>query len=232
MIPSLWYLWLLLTGNNISSHYPLIFHQNLFYLYFNLHCEFSFFFNFLFIERQLFYNVVVVSAAQQCKSPVIIYITSLLSLLFASRPHSSRTLQSAWLGSLCYTTSHQLYISHMVVYMSLCYFLHLSHSLLPPLWIFYMFCHLYSDPKIFKYFYLFIWLWQVLFVAHGIFNCNMWDLVPWSGIEPGPPALGAWSLNHVTTSEVPDPKIFEVRVSLCLVLNFFPATTSKIHTQQ
>ena len=22
-------------------------------------------------------------------------------------------------------------------------------------------------------------------------NCSMWDLVPWPGIEPGPPALGA-----------------------------------------
>ena len=28
---------------------------------------------------------------------------------------------------------------------------------------------------------------------------RMWDLVPWSGIEPGPPALGAWSLSHCTT---------------------------------
>ena len=183
-------------------------------MYFNLHCEFPFFLNFLFIGRQLFYNVVVVSAIQQCKSPVMIYITSLLSLLLASCPHSSRTLQSVWLGSLCYTTSHQLYISHMVVYMSLCYFLHLSHSLLPPLWI--STCFVISIPtlKIFKYFYLFIWLWQVFFVAHGIFNCNMWDLVLWSGIEPGPPALGAWRLNHMTNSEVPDPKIFEVMVSL------------------
>ena len=31
----------------------------------------------------------------------------------------------------------------------------------------------------------------------------MRDLVPWLGIEPGPPALGAWSLNHWTTKEVP-----------------------------
>ena len=31
----------------------------------------------------------------------------------------------------------------------------------------------------------------------------MWDLGPWSGIEPGPPAVGAWSLNHCTTREVP-----------------------------
>ena len=31
----------------------------------------------------------------------------------------------------------------------------------------------------------------------------MWALVPWSGIEPGAPALGARSLSHWTTREVP-----------------------------
>ena len=31
----------------------------------------------------------------------------------------------------------------------------------------------------------------------------MWNLVPSSGIEPQPPALGAWSLSHWTTREVP-----------------------------
>ena len=31
------------------------------------------------------------------------------------------------------------------------------------------------------------------------FSYGMWDLVPWSGIEPGPPALGAQSLGHRTT---------------------------------
>ena len=31
----------------------------------------------------------------------------------------------------------------------------------------------------------------------------MWDLVPLPGIEPGPPALGAWSLIHCATREVP-----------------------------
>ena len=34
-------------------------------------------------------------------------------------------------------------------------------------------------------------------------NCGMWDLVPWSGIELGPPTLGARSLSHWTTREVP-----------------------------
>ena len=31
----------------------------------------------------------------------------------------------------------------------------------------------------------------------------MWDLVPWPGVKPGPPALGAQSLTHWTTREVP-----------------------------
>ena len=56
-------------------------------------------------------------------------------------------------------------------------------------------------------------------MAHGIFSCSMKDLlvaacgllvaagmrdlVPQPGIEPGPPALGARSLNCWTTREVP-----------------------------
>ena len=62
------------------------------------------------------------------------------------------------------------------------------------------------------YFYLFSWLCQVLIVAHRIFDlrfsmwilsCGLWDLFPWPGIEPRPPAIGALSLNHWTTREVP-----------------------------
>ena len=48
--------------------------------------------------------------------------------------------------------------------------------------------------------YLCIWLFLVLVVACGTFICSMrtfscgiWDLVPWSGIKPRPPALRAWS---------------------------------------
>ena len=71
--------------------------------------------------------------------------------------------------------------------------------------------------------YLFIWLPQVLVAACGIFSCSMWTLrcgmlafscsmwilVPWPGIEPGPPALGAWSLNCWTIREVPSMRIFK-----------------------
>ena len=69
-------------------------------------------------------------------------------------------------------------------------------------------------PVFFFFFniYLFIWLCQVLVAVCGIFNwdmqtvsCGMWDLVPWLGIKPWPPALGEWSLNQRTTREVPAP---------------------------
>ena len=34
-------------------------------------------------------------------------------------------------------------------------------------------------------------------------GCGMWDIVPWPGIEPWPPALRAWSLSHQATREAP-----------------------------
>ena len=46
---------------------------------------------------------------------------------------------------------------------------------------------------------------QSLVVALDLFNCHMWDLVPWSGIEPGPPALVAQNLSYWTTRKVPWP---------------------------
>ena len=61
--------------------------------------------------------------------------------------------------------------------------------------------------------YLFIWLHWFLVSAHrifdfcqaGSFSCGMWDLVLWSMINPRPSALGAQSLSHWTTREVPNP---------------------------
>ena len=59
--------------------------------------------------------------------------------------------------------------------------------------------------------YLFIWLHRVLVAA------RMWDLVPRPGIEPRPPALEAWSLNHCATREVPIPLLFKtVLSSMCV----------------
>ena len=43
---------------------------------------------------------------------------------------------------------------------------------------------------------------SIFLTACGIFCCGMWDLVPWSGIKPGPPALGVQSLSHWTHREV------------------------------
>lgn len=54
------------------------------------------------------------------------------------------------------------------------------------------------------YFYIFIWLLQVLVMAHKIFILcySMWKLVPSPGIVPRPPTLGALNLSH-WTREVP-----------------------------
>ena len=41
-----------------------------------------------------------------------------------------------------------------------------------------------------------------------ILSCGMWDLVPWPGIKPRTPAMGAESLSHWTTREVPLPIYF------------------------
>ena len=44
---------------------------------------------------------------------------------------------------------------------------------------------------------------SILVVKCGIFSCGVWDLVPWSGIEPQPPALGTLNLSHWTSREGP-----------------------------
>ena len=46
-------------------------------------------------------------------------------------------------------------------------------------------------------------LHQVLVVAHRIFRCILWDLVPRLGIQLGPLALEAWSFSRWTTRESP-----------------------------
>ena len=39
-------------------------------------------------------------------------------------------------------------------------------------------------------------------------SCGMWDLVPWPGIEPGPPTLEVRNLSHWTTREVSELVFF------------------------
>ena len=51
------------------------------------------------------------------------------------------------------------------------------------------------------HYYLFLLGWALV-TAHWIFTCDMWDLVPWPGIEPRLPALGEQSLRQWTIREV------------------------------
>ena len=60
------------------------------------------------------------------------------------------------------------------------------------------------------FYYLFIWLHQVLVASCRIFDLRysmrmlsygMWGLVPWPGIKPGPLAMGTWSFSHWTARE-------------------------------
>ena len=56
----------------------------------------------------------------------------------------------------------------------------------------------------------------------------MQDLVPWQGIEPGPPALVAQSLNHWTSKEVLRLYI----LSVCFICNKFPVFLDKLKQVQ
>ena len=48
-----------------------------------------------------------------------------------------------------------------------------------------------------------IFLNLFIYVAVLDLSCSMGDLVPWPGTKPGLIALGAQSLSHKTTREVP-----------------------------
>ena len=72
------------------------------------------------------------------------------------------------------------------------------------------------------FFNMYIWLCWVLVAACRIFSCglwtpvcSMWDLVPWPEMEPGPPALGVWSLSHWTTRKVPCDCFMNNRLEGC-----------------
>ena len=75
--------------------------------------------------------------------------------------------------------------------------------------------HIGEKKNFFFFFFLmatfflkFIWQCGILVLALGIFSCSMWDLVPWLGIKPGHPALGAQSLSHWTIREVPGDLLY------------------------
>ena len=85
-----------------------------------------------------------------------------------------------------------------------------------------------SWPTMLKFFFFFfniylLWLCQVLFVAHGIFvstcgifSCGVWDLVPWPEIQPGPHALGVWSLATGPPGKSPTTPNFHHRLSFLM----------------
>ena len=63
---------------------------------------------------------------------------------------------------------------------------------------------------------------RLLAVACGLLVVAcMWDLVPRPGIELRPPALGAWSLTHWTTREVPKASFEGDNSFTCEILRHF-----------
>ena len=102
------------------------------YFFFISSIRISFLKFYFLIGRKLLYHVALVPAVQQCKSAIIIHISlpSWTSLPLTIPP--SRSSHCARLDFLCYVaTSHQLSVSHMVVYICWRYFLHLPHSFFP-----------------------------------------------------------------------------------------------------
>ena len=80
---------------------------------------------------------------------------------------------------------------------------------------------------------IFIFIYLTYLAARGL-SCGtwnlvavaLWDLVPWPGIEPGPPALRAQSLSHWTSKEVPNSWCFLVStLFLCVSVSSWPLCT-------
>ena len=76
-------------------------------------------------------------------------------------------------------------------------------------------CYFFMLSVAFVFFIYFFYL-----AALGL-NCGLWDVLPWLGIESGPPALGAWSLHNWTTREFLDIHIF-----ICSLFSFYHLTLS------
>ena len=101
-------------------------------------------------------------------------------------------------------------------------------------------CKTFGKVLFFKY--LFIWLHWVLVgsmrglrcgmrdVSCGTWglscgmrapSCSMWGLVPEPGIEPGPPVVGAGSLNHWITREVPRKVLGHIAFNNCTSYHYY-----------
>ena len=86
------------------------------------------------------------------------------------------------------------------------------------------------------------WLWHTgsfLFAAEcsifsfGIWtlSCSLWDPVPWQGIKPQPPALGAWILSHWKTREVPLPCLLIMEESWEVASLYLPKLEMKVEME-
>ena len=58
-------------------------------------------------------------------------------------------------------------------------------------------------------------------------SCSIPDLIPWWGIDPGPHALGVWSLSHSTIREVPPAWVCPSLDNSTLSLNSSKLATGK-----
>ena len=54
------------------------------------------------------------------------------------------------------------------------------------------------------------------------FTCSLRDLVPWLGIESGPPVFGVWSLSHWATKEVSNSVHFSFHQLISHLTNVYP----------
>jgi len=57
---------------------------------------------------------------------------------------------------------------------------------------------------------------QIFISACGMFSCGVWDLVPWPEMQPGPPALGVWSLATGPPGKSPTTPNFHHRLSFLM----------------
>ena len=85
------------------------------------------------------------------------------------------------------------------------------------------------EDYFFKSFSKFFFFKVFIYLAALGLSCGTWDLVPWAGIKPQPPALGARSLTHWTPREVPPPPTLTPQPGLPVSNPFCRNITSALH---
>ena len=66
--------------------------------------------------------------------------------------------------------------------------------------------HRQEEPLFWGFCFILLFFKKIfIYLASPGLSCGMRDLVPWPGMEPRPPALGAQSLSHCATREAPEP---------------------------